>query len=77
MPKPHPQVELIDGGVDAGLHLLALVTPRGVEWTQEEIAYVCGCSKGYIYLLEKTAMQKLRRVCEARKLRERVDALLS
>lgn len=38
--------------------------------TQEEIAHVCGCSKGYIYHLEKSAMEKLRRAFERRGMRE-------
>jgi DNA-directed RNA polymerase specialized sigma subunit len=34
--------------------------------TQQEIAYVCGCSVGYIYYLEKSAKEKLRREFERR-----------
>jgi len=50
-----------DGSIDAGLIVLETVTPRGASWTQEEIAIACGCSRGYIWLLEKTAMQKIRK----------------
>jgi transcriptional regulator len=53
-----------DGSIDAGLLLLAAVTPRGVTWTQEEIAFVCGCSRGYIWLLEKQARAKIRQKFE-------------
>lgn len=61
--------ELQDGSIDAGLYILEKVTPRGVRLTQEEIAFVCGCSKGYIYLLEKQAREKLRREFERRGLK--------
>jgi hypothetical protein len=53
--------ELEDGSIEAGLYLLSLITPRGVELTQEEIAEACGCSRAMIYLIEKGAMRKLRR----------------
>lgn len=49
-----------DGSVEAGLLLLSLVTPRGVCLTQEEIAFVCGCTRGNIWDIEKRAMRKLR-----------------
>ena len=49
-----------DGSIDAGLSLLASITPRGVCLTQQEIADACGCSRGYIYLLEKQAIKKIR-----------------
>jgi hypothetical protein len=58
--------ELEDGGIDAGLFLLSLITPRGMVLTQAEIAYVCGCSKANIYLLEKAAKEKLRQSLERR-----------
>jgi len=65
--------ELRDGGTDAGLLLLSLVTPRGVELSQGEIAFVCGCSKAYIYLVEKRAKEKLRRaLMRRREVREAV-----
>jgi len=56
--------EMEDGGIDAGLLLLELMLPRGIELSQADIAFVCGCSRGYIWLLEKTARQKLRRKFE-------------
>ncbi len=56
-----PEELLHDGGIDAGLYLLSLVTPRGVELTQEEIAEVCGCSRALIYLIEKRAIKKLKK----------------
>ena len=50
-----------DGGIDAGL-LLLMSTPApgdGV-WSHREIAYVCGCSRSYIWLLEQQALENLR-----------------
>lgn len=64
---------LDDGGVDAGLSLLELAIPAGVELTQAEIAYVCGCSRAYIYYLERKAMKKLRRAFERRGLGEKSE----
>lgn len=52
--------EPADGSIDAGLMLLLAVTPPGFEWTQQDIATACGCTKGYIWLVEKEAMRKLR-----------------
>jgi len=37
-----------------------MITPRGETWTQEDIAKICGCSRGYIWLLEKQARAKMR-----------------
>lgn len=59
-----------DGSVEAGLLLLSLVTPRGVCRTQEEIAFVCGCSRGNIWDIEKRAMRKLRSGARAELLRK-------
>ena len=50
-----------DGSIDAGLDLLCAVTPRGVVRTLDEIAHACGCSRGNIWLLEQSALKKLRR----------------
>lgn len=58
-PLPPPD-ELVDGSFEAGLYLLSLVTPRGVELSVEEIAEVCGCSKGKIWRIESNAMRKLK-----------------
>lgn len=52
--------QLRDGSIDAGLSVLLELTPRGDGWTQAEIAIVCGCSKGYIYYLERRGMEKLK-----------------
>lgn len=60
------EIDLTDGGIDAGLLVLSAVTPPGVELTQEEIAAVCGCSRGYIWWLEKRAKQKIKREFERR-----------
>lgn len=50
-----------DGTIDAGLYLLEKITPYGETWTQQDIADACGCSRGYIWLLEKQARAKMRR----------------
>jgi transcriptional regulator len=47
--------------IDLGLAVLAALRPAHVTLTQEDIAEVCGCTKGAIWFLEKRAMQKLRR----------------
>jgi hypothetical protein len=65
--------EVEDGSIDAGLLLLGMVTPRGVTWTQDEIAKACGCSRAYIYLLETSAREKLRREFERRGFRAREE----
>lgn len=49
-----------DGGIDAGLYLLALATPRGVERTRDEIAFVCGCHPTMIDKIQTAAIRKLR-----------------
>lgn len=60
-----------DGTIDAGLLVLEMITPRGETWTQEDIAHVCGCSRGYIWLLEKQARAKMRQ--RLQELRENGD----
>jgi hypothetical protein len=56
--------EYRDGSVDAGLLMLLALTPRGMTRTHEEIAFVCGCSKGYIWHVEKRARLKMRKEFE-------------
>jgi hypothetical protein len=50
-----------DGGIDAGLLLLCATTPPLKRWTLVEIAFVCGCSRTNIWLIEQNALRKLRR----------------
>ena len=50
---------------DLLLHLFDLVRDPARRYTQEEIAAFCGCSRGMIYLIEKSAMEKLRRAATA------------
>jgi transcriptional regulator len=57
---------LRDGSVDAGLAMLALVTPRGVTRSQEEIAAACGCSVQNIQHIERRALKKIRAAFERR-----------
>lgn len=47
--------------IDLGLALLSLACKPGVPITQEDIAAWCGCSRGYIHLVEQAALRKLRR----------------
>lgn len=60
------ETEIRDGSVDAGLLVLSLVSPRGVEWTQQEIAFVCGCSAQNIQDIEYRAMRKIRHELQQR-----------
>jgi DNA-directed RNA polymerase sigma subunit (sigma70/sigma32) len=57
---------LRDGSIEAGLHLLSLYMPHGLVLTQEEIAFVCGCSMQNIQQIERRAMQKLKAEFERR-----------
>ena len=60
-----------DGDIDAGLLLLSTMpAPGNRPWTHDEIAYVCGCSRSYIWLLEKSGIKKLRREITRRGLRK-------
>jgi hypothetical protein len=49
-----------DGSVEAGLYLLEIFTPHGVERTQAEIAFVCGCSLQNIQHYERAALRKIK-----------------
>jgi hypothetical protein len=67
-PRSHPKTTeklLIDGSIDAGLHVLAQVTPPGHCWTQAEIAFACGCHPGRIGQIERGAIRKLRKRLKA------------
>lgn len=62
MPQQKPDaVSAPPRDIGAALARLLAETPRGVTLTQEEIAGACGCSRGYIWLVEKEAMAKLRK----------------
>jgi hypothetical protein len=60
------EISLEDGGLDAGLLVLSAVTPPGVEWTQEEIAFVCGCNRQDIHHIEHRARKKIKAEFEKR-----------
>ena len=45
---------------DLGLALLSLIAKPGVPLSQEDIAAWCGCSRTTIYLIEKSALKKMR-----------------
>jgi hypothetical protein len=57
--------------VDLGLALLACRREPGTRFSHAEIAAWCGCSKSYIYRLEKQALVKIKKslVNELRELR--------
>ncbi len=48
--------------MDLGLALLSRVALPGVRYTIEEIAAWAGCTDGAIYLIEQTALKKLRKL---------------
>jgi DNA-directed RNA polymerase sigma subunit (sigma70/sigma32) len=66
MKQPTSIEEMADGGIDAGLTMLALSAEDGRTYSQEEIAEVCGCSRQLIYYLEQRALRKLRRGFKSR-----------
>lgn len=51
-----------DGSIDAGLLLLSLRVKPGCCLSHTDISIVCGCHRGYISLIEKAALRKLRRL---------------
>ncbi|HEY9282349.1 MAG TPA: hypothetical protein VIP46_02745 [Pyrinomonadaceae bacterium] len=54
--------EMEDGGIDAGLLVLSLyVAQTGRQFSYREIAFVCGWDRSSVYLLEKRAIDKLKR----------------
>lgn len=61
------ELSLEDGGLDAGLTVLSAITPRGVERTLADIAYVCGCNPQDIYHIEKRALKKIKAEFEKRR----------
>lgn len=63
------ETEMVDGGLDAGLTLLSLATPEGVERTHAEIAFVCGCNHQDIWHIERRAKAKIKAELERRGLR--------
>lgn len=63
--KP-PTKQIEDGSIDAGLALLLLATPRGIERSQEEIAFVCGCTLQNIQGYEYRALKKIKAEFERR-----------
>lgn len=55
-------------GVDLGLELAMRHGRRGYSMPHRTIADFCECSKSYIYLVEMTALKKLRAAYHTRKL---------
>jgi len=69
--------QLEDGGIDAGLLLLVATTPPDRVWGHREIAYVCGCSRTMIWLIEQAALRKLAKTLERRGCRNMAQVLNS
>lgn len=59
--KPEARGQKPDQDIDLGLAVLAVVSPPHTEWSQSEIARVCGCCRTTIFNIEKAALAKLRK----------------
>lgn len=63
-----PAGEAAEGGrgpsIDERLAELLARSPRGVCYTQQEIADAVGCSRAFIWYLEQQALRKMRRVLD-------------
>ena len=46
--------------IDLGLAVASAVSPPGTQWSAQELAEVCGCSRKRIHQLERRALRKLR-----------------
>ncbi len=47
--------------IDLGLAICGATTPPGVRRTLDEIAAFCGCRRSTIWMIEKRALQKLKK----------------
>jgi len=47
--------------IDIGLAVASAVSPPGTQWSAQELAEVCGCSRKRIHQLERRAIAKLRK----------------
>lgn len=54
------QEKAADGSLLAGLRLAAAVSRPGQRWSHRDLAYVCGVSRTWIYLIERQALRKIR-----------------
>ncbi len=54
------EIDLTDGGLDAGLLVLCAATPREITRSVHEIAFVCGCNPQDIWHIEHCARRKLK-----------------
>lgn len=66
--------------IDLGLAVMRAVTPGDVRFTLDEIADVCGCTKGGVFMIQQRALQKLRKRAFLRNdpvLRELFDGLMA
>ncbi len=62
MPKRMTKSCPKDGTIDAGLLVLRQIAQPGQTFSHTEISIACGCHRGYISLMEKAALRKLRRM---------------
>lgn len=52
--------EIRDGSVDAGLICLSAIARPGRPFTQAEIAYACGRTRGWCFMAEQKILKKIR-----------------
>ncbi len=45
--------------IDLGLSVCCAVKQEGQTLTQEDLAFICGCSRGLIYSIERSARKKI------------------
>jgi len=50
-----------DGSIDAGLDVLGQIGEPGQTFSCGYIGRVCGCHRGYISMIQRAALRKLRR----------------
>lgn len=46
--------------IDIGLAVLCAITPRDHNWSLEDIAEICECTRNRIWEIERSALRKLR-----------------
>jgi DNA-directed RNA polymerase sigma subunit (sigma70/sigma32) len=52
--------QIEDGSIDAGLFVLSVLFPEGCPYSQEQIAFICGCSRSNIWQYEKNGLRKIK-----------------
>jgi len=77
VPKNRKSLVLKDGSIDAGLYVLSLVARPGQSFSHTDISIACGCHRGYISLIEKAALRKLRHLLSQENRKGTRDDLLA